>query len=659
MGRPRKHKVVTVSELALEAKLFLGALAPGALLMPEGGSVVEFAEANRYLTEDNAQPGLFRAWRYQVEPMEVAREVEVEEVVLIFGSQTGKSTIIENVALYWTTRDPGNVIWILPDDKAITKLVKTRLEPSIKASPAWRAELAPTRDPITHVMIEFNRMTIFFALSNSESDLASIPCKYAVLDEEDKMPASTRNEGSPYDQGKNRTRTFRGRSKILRSSTVTHETSAIWTAGKNAQLREWCVRCGHCGEWHPWIWESVKWAERPRHVEYGEFAESVREGRVPVWYECPRCRGMATEAETRAMEEGGEYRVCNVRVTDRLRFDERFEKLMGGDGAVRWERPERFARRVAYHKPSIATQFDPLRGLVVEFLEAMAERAQGSEVKLQNFWIHKCARPYTPKRVQLRESAITDRACDYAMGVVPEWTRFLSRGYDVQHGEFYEIVMAVGEGFRVHVVQHRKIEGGWFALEHAINESFAVEGRGDRVFPNMTLVDSGDGELADEVYFICNKASDMGLVRPCKGSSFGIGEGRIWKQGKPDASAEHGGMLVLIDSERIRDRWAGRIGIDVREPNAVTFHTGVLNDEEFQRQMVSEEKRLTLDDKGRRKMAWVRRKNYPRNHFFDTTLYALAAAYVAGAGELLKPWREQAAPEGPSIETGDYEFARS
>ena len=119
---------------------FIAALQP-----PLDLTVSEWADAERQLTRrSSSEPGQWRTDRvpYLREPMDLLspRERRIRRVVLIFGSQTGKT----EVGLNWLGRtiamDPAPFLTMFPTESFAKRQIRQRLAPLFTDTPAVAAK---------------------------------------------------------------------------------------------------------------------------------------------------------------------------------------------------------------------------------------------------------------------------------------------------------------------------------------------------------------------------------------------------------------------------------------------------------------------------------------------------------------------------------------
>jgi phage terminase large subunit GpA-like protein len=207
---------------ALVRAVFAEYLAP-----PPLTTVTEWAERNRVLSaKDSSEPGPYRAARtpYAREPMDcLSQTSSVEEVVLMWGAQTSKTTIGSNWLGYLVDTNPGPVMIVQPTIDMAKRYSRQRLAPMIEESPALRRKVTENRsrdDANTTLLKEFAGGFMAVAGANSAAGLRSMPVRDLFLDEIDGYPLDVDGEGDPIKLAEARQTTF-ARRKRLKTSTPT------------------------------------------------------------------------------------------------------------------------------------------------------------------------------------------------------------------------------------------------------------------------------------------------------------------------------------------------------------------------------------------------------------------------------------------------------
>ena len=85
-------------------------------------------------------------------------------------------------------------------------------------------------------------MEIYFATAGSKADLANVEARYLLLDEPDRYPAATGEEGSPMEMAEARLTTYWNR-KIIEPCTPTTPDGHINQAYLRSDQRKFWVPC--------------------------------------------------------------------------------------------------------------------------------------------------------------------------------------------------------------------------------------------------------------------------------------------------------------------------------------------------------------------------------------------------------------------------------
>jgi len=217
----------------------------------------------------------------------------VEEVVLMWGAQTSKTTIGSNWIGYLADLNPGPVMIVQPTIDMAKRYSRQRLMPMIEESPVLRRKVRQNRsrdEANTTLLREFPGGFMAIAGANSAAGLRSMPVRDLFTDEEDGYPADVDGEGDPVQLARAR-QTTRSRRKHLRTSTpTTRDFSRIEAAYLASDRCRYAVPCPHCGAFQPLVWgadvaHGIKWSPRRRR----RAAAAHRALRLPgQWLRDPR-----------------------------------------------------------------------------------------------------------------------------------------------------------------------------------------------------------------------------------------------------------------------------------------------------------------------------------------------------------------------------------
>lgn len=581
----------------------ISAIAADSLRPPRKSNPADWAKEHRRLV---AQAGASRAGRWDESmapyvrgPLEAFADPHCKRIILVWGSQSGKTDgVILNALLWSICERPGPAMFVLPSDDTLEEFVSMRLKHTVLGNPEVRRRLiGETNRHFSSKGAQFLGSNLYFASAGSPAALASKPVRYLFLDEIDKQPKGTGNEGRWLELAIQRTKTFWDR-KILMASTPTVERGPIWMEWLSSARHEWWVPCLGCGETAPYELENLKTAEpRPREISSAAWANRVREGRVKVTYHCGFCGRDHGEGDKALMNARGSW-VC-------------LDGEEGKESEVR-----------GYRLNSLASQLMPWREVLGAFLAAKDDAAQ-----LRAFKNGEMGEPWAERGARLDEdAAVGARRLATPRGVVPTGAAGLTTGWDVQHDRVVWVVWAWWATGRGHLVDH----GIALDLDEAARQTsgrrYPVEGSSAEMSLAGGFVDSGDQTA--KVYRWTLRSKAVARMWPCKGFSQGqrggAAKGRLYSTEVSTPEGDRVSLWHVDVSQYKRMVLLDSLGAEVGDPEGLTFHEET--DADFARQLGSEELVEEVDRHGYPRSVWQRRPGYAHNHFLDATVYARAMA---------------------------------
>lgn len=394
-------------------------------------TVSEWADARRMLSpKASAEHGRWRTARtpYLREPLDAFSVAsQVEEIVLVFSSQSGKSEGMNNCAGYALDIAPGPLLIIQPTMDLAKRYSKMRIGPMIEATPTLAEKVKPSRSRDsgnTILMKEFlNDALLIMGGANAASGLASMPIRYLLMDEIDRFPMDVDDEGSPMALAEARTRTFGRRKKIVSTSTPTLAgCSAIWAKWEQSDQRRYHVPCPHCGHEQVLTWAMMRWDPKDPLLPRGRLSQ-------PPVVICEGCG------------EG---------------IEERAKSRWYGEDLGRWkaENPESPVR--GYHLSGL---YSPLGWLSWVEIVVGYERAKDDPVRLK-VWTNTVLAECWAEVGEVPDwEALYRRREQYQRGVVPAGGLVLTAAADVQRDRIEMEVVAWGPGMESWSVDYIVLQG--------------------------------------------------------------------------------------------------------------------------------------------------------------------------------------------------------
>lgn len=576
---------------------------------PPNLTVSQWADAHRMLSSKGAsEPGPYRTERtpYLREPMDLLSERSgVEQVVMMFGAQVGKSESGNNWLGYIIDVCPGPVMAVQPTTDTAKRYSRQRITPMIEETPRLRSRVKENRsrdDANTTLAKDFPAGTLVIAGANSAAGLRSMPVRYLFLDEIDAYPLDVDGEGDPVGLAERRTATF-SRRKVLKTSTPTVKGFSRIEQAFNAGDRcRYYVPCPTCGTHQVLRWPQLKWV---RDDVGAPIPGSVR-------YACEACGTLIAECEKPYMLAHG-----------------------------RWVGERERGQVASFH---LSALYSPLgwyswEQAVAEFYDAN-EAAKAGDVSKLKVWTNTVlAETWEDDGDRVSEHELAKRAEELPRRQVPAWALVLTAGCDVQADRIECYVWAWGRGERSAIVEREIIygspsdEGTWQRIDEFLQVQFE-HAQGARLKLDAVAIDSG-GHHTQEVYAFC-RVRAWRHVFAIKGQSQ-AGKAVLGKPTEVEVNyrgqrIKRGAKLWPIGTDTAKATLYGRLRLT--EPGPGYVHLGRWMPNEVFEQLTAE-RLVTKYHKGRPRLEWMKPSGR-RNEALDCAVYALAAAHYLGVPR----WRE-------------------
>ena len=560
--------------------------------------VSKWAEKHRVLPDGNAIPGPWRnsVTPYLVEIMDTFDDDTVEQVIFVKPTQVGGTSAMENILGSLIDQAPAPTMIVYPSDELAERTVDAKLEPMIKACKVLAEKY---REHISKKLrLKFGAMTVYLNGANSPADLSSTNVRDLFLDEVDKYPGATKKESDPVSLAIERTKTYTTNRFIFITSTPTLKTGHIWKAKEAADAeKHYFVPCPHCGKYIELKFAQIKWPSKDVVPERRERAEMAS-------YVCQECGAVITD------QHKGEML-----------------------GAGRWEYVRKSAERpksVAYWINTLYSPFTRFSEIAYQFL-----KSKDDPELFQNFVNSWLAEPWEDTKLRTNADLVMERQTEVPAWELPEWTKLLTGGIDVQENCVYWTIRAWGDFMTSQNVAHGQALS-MAEVERVMNTTFSMPS-GEKIMVELALMDSGD--QTDEVYNFC--LSNYDWVRPCKGSSTPLqGHYKVSTVDKAGSQA-NGIQLIMVDGGKYKDMIAARM----RRPNgrgSWMVHKDC--DLEYAEQVTAEHK-ITERSKGKAIQKWVPKMSHAANHYLDCEVYAAAAADMQEVRSLFLQNQEEQAKQ--------------
>ena len=574
---------MTGSELT---RVFMNALCP-----PPDQPVSEWAEQNRMLvSESSAAPGKWQSEKYQIDVMDAFTDSRVEKIIMMFGSQVGKTEMMLNMMLRAIDLDPGPIAYVNATVQFSEDFSKRRFEPAARACESVKDKLTNNRSrkggdtSSTVTMKTFAGGSAAFIGSSSPVDLAGRPIRYVFGDEIDRWPRSAGTEGDPMKLIERRATTFLNRKLVFVSTPTLKGESRIEAEYLLGTQEQWQIKCPSCGTYHYVKWDDIRYEHAQKTVN-GKTTFKIKNAR----WRCPTCGNDFTERKVK---------------------DAPAKWIAGNPDALKERRTRSFQMN------ALLSPWSRWADIIREYLEA------GKDVNLlQVFFNTQMGESWAQAESNELPDKLHARRENYSCDV-PDGALVLTMGIDTQDDRFEYEIVGWGEGEESWGIRRGVIMGRidsqdtWEELRDVMRQVFyRSDGREMQV--SCAFIDSG-GHFTQEVYRNAILSQHTGLkLYPIKGIS---GDNRQYVEMARSRSA---GLMfnIAVDSGKAAIMYNAQL----EKPGAGYMHfpanDGFGYDSAFFKSLISE-RMGAFKFKGKQRMGW--HKIYERNEALDCRNYARA-----------------------------------
>lgn len=557
------------------------------LKKPERLTVSKWAEEYRILDDSSNFKG---KWSNDITPyligiMNTFNDPYVQEINFVKPTQVGGTEAMINMLGWIIMQDPAPAMIVYPTDDLAKDTSNDRLKPSLTKTPEIKERFF--QNASKELSLKFRGMNIFLRGAGSPSKLASKAIKYLFFDEIDKMDGASKKEASPYNLARERTRTYTYSKKIYTCSTPTLKTNYVWQIHEDADVqRNFFLPCPHCGEYSTLKWKQIQFPSEEGMKNDERAKQAV--------YVCENCGCGITDKDKIKMLRKGEWRDVKKNCIGR-------------------------PKKISFWLNALYSRFLTWEEIVKEFLDD-----KNDPEKLQNFVNSWLAEPWEDTKLKTSEKLIEERQTNLPELTVPDWTKIITGGVDVQENCVYWTIRAWGEHITSQNIAHGQA-GSLQEVEDIMNTEYLTES-GRKMIVNLAYIDSG--YATDDVYDFCANNSEWAL--PVKGTSNAMETHFKISTVNKESSRAYGMQLIIVDGGKYKDMIAGRMQRDNGQGSWMVYKDC---DEEYAKQVTSEHKVRVKNGKKDR-LEWVKKTSHADNHYLDAEVYAMAAADKCGVRTL-------------------------
>lgn len=553
-------------------------------------TVSQWADAERFLSsKGSAEPGRWRTHRNPPlkEPMDcMSARSTVQNVVLMFPVQFGKTEVAINTLAYTMDHNPGPIMVCLPGEVSMNKWIAQKLHPMLEETPAAQRALTSvaTRDASnTRTFKDFSGGQLYLEHAGSPSRLKSTTVRDLIVDELDEFSNNLSGGDDPVAMLDGRTSAFPATHKRLYISTPQIQgVSRIEQLWLKSDQRKYYVPCPECGHEQPLEWGGLHWSPDGKATYYG----------------CRECGSCIDE-----------YHKTNM------------------IAAGRWipQNPESKIR--GYH---INCLYYPI-GLGPRWLDLvqMWRDAQNDPAKLKTFVNDRLAEPWEdPAMRAVKHNVIEDRAEPYKLRTAPLGVLAITAGVDTQDNRLAVHIIGWGRGLCATTIDYVELPGDpaddavWVSLTELLNKGIE-HASGALMRVEAVAIDAGGHRTEAVKNFVRKKMvrRAIAIFGAVPNNAPVLSKGKLvdvnWK-GQLD---KRGVMIYHVGTVAIKHLLYSRLSTDTEKTaDARMVHMSEDLPSEYFSGLVSE----TYNPAKNR---FEKRRGAARNEPLDTWVYAYAATH--------------------------------
>lgn len=552
-------------------------------------TVSEWADVEMHLSKKgSAEPGPWRTSRNPPlkEPMDCfSARSTIQDVVLMFPIQSGKTACAVNALGYMMDHSPGPIMVCLPGEVSQNKWINQKLNPMIEETPAVEKTLTSLNSRNSSNTKDFKDFLggqLYIEHAGSPQRLKSTTVKYLIVDELTEFAANLNTGDDPLMLLEDRTSAFPATYKRLYISSPgivgvcrTHELYL------KSDQRKYYMPCPHCEAEIIFEWSGLHW----------------NPGGDNVRYVCPEC-------------------ACEI--------EEHYKTDMIKNG--RWIATNPGPKMRGYHINALYYQIGlgPRWATLVD----MWLQAYNDPARLKTFMNSRLAEAWEdPAMRAVKMNVIADRAEPYKLRIAPIGVCAITAGVDTQDNRLAVHITGWGKGMASWTLDYIELMGDpaddavWVALTELLNKP--IEHVNGHLLPVLaTAIDAGGHRTEAVKDYVRRRLIRRPMV------IFGAVNNNAPVLSKPKAQDvnwrgnynKRGVHIQHVGTVAVKNVLFGRLATDgEKEPEKRMVHFSEDLGSDYFSMLTSE----TFDPRANRYI----KKRGARNESLDTYCYSFAAAH--------------------------------
>jgi phage terminase large subunit GpA-like protein len=525
--------------------------------------------------------------------------------------QIGGTTWLANCMSYGVVEDPGPGMYVTSTSNNAQSFSEREWLPRLDLCPAM-AELMPdNRDGIKVLEQHFKTCTMRFAGSNSPANLMSRPIRYLYADEVDTWPQGNDDDAPALETAEACTLSYGSAKKILRVSTPTIPTGAIWQKFLAGTQHKYFVPCPACDQRTELLFDQLNFHRDVCRDASGHWNLDVL--RETTTWVCPHCKVEQAQNMQSSMVLQGEWRQTNPKATK---------------------------RHISWHISALYSSTVSWGDIAVMFIQK-----KDTPGGLHDFHNHYLGLPFQREAASVTVQDVEKmvaRSPEYllyntknAKYRLPTQLRAILMAVDVQQDGFWWAQRGMAADQSTYLLDYGAASS-WADLKDLLDRTY-VQPDGTGIQTLKMLVDCGyRAKRQSGVYDFA--LANAGRIWPCQGRSSVHG----LLQPVRLAQFEHRGMM--IDGIQLRDDiYKEQLYISTLKEQKSSWFLARNICSRYKKQLSDERLVVKLNERGDEEMVWVSTKN---NHLGDVEKYLMAGF------DIIIPLLDELDPETSSMEIG-------
>lgn len=258
-----------------------------------------------------ARPGMYDVsyTPYMRGPHEWFSDPHIREITGCKSRQVGGTTFLGNCMMYAVGEDPGPILYVTSTGDNAQSFSEREWQPRIELSPLLKSLKPANADDFKKREQHFKTCTVRLVGSNSPANLMSRAIRYLFEDEIDTWPMDNGAEAPSIEIVEACTLSYAHARKILRISTPTVETGAIWTFFLRGSQHKYFVPCPHCdGKKFELKFEMLNFHKEETKVDGVWNLDAVKKATTLT---CPCCHKDIEQIDQPRIVDQGEWIATN------------------------------------------------------------------------------------------------------------------------------------------------------------------------------------------------------------------------------------------------------------------------------------------------------------------------------------------------------------